>query len=88
MQYRDMSGGRGQSPPRRVERKLLVLRIEEEREEMRAINTPGDGSAILGIVSHENGPVADYDDWALVSHTFQVLPEGAGVVSLLFERPL
>lgn len=88
MQSRDVGGGTEHSPSPSFERQLLVLRIEEEREDMRAINTPGEGSAVLGIISHDKGPVADYRDWTLVSHTFQLLPEGAGIVSLLFERPV
>ena len=69
--------------PRNVERRVLIVRVEADSPMMEAIKAPGGGAMIdLG----EN--IAAYqDDWTIVSHTFNLGPDGSGWISVLFERP-
>ena len=69
--------------PRTVERRVLIVRVESDSPMMEAIVTPGGGAMIdLGE------EIAAYqDDWATVSHTFTLAPDGSGWISILFQRP-
>ena len=69
--------------PRKVERRVLIVRAEVDSPMMEAIKEPGGGAVIdLG----EN--IAAYEeDWRTVSHTFNLAPDGSGWISVLFERP-
>ena len=72
-----------ESFPRKVERRLPIVRVEADSPMVEAIKEPGGGARIdLG----EN--IAAYqDDWRTASHTFTLAPDGSGWISILFERP-
>jgi hypothetical protein len=59
------------------------VRVEADSSLMEAIKAPGGGAMIdLG----EN--IAAYqEDWTTVSPTFNLAPDGSGLISVLFERP-
>ena len=68
-----------------VERRIVVLRLDADRDSMKSINKPQGGK---GLVFLSNDPtISAYADWTVVSHSFQLLPDGSGVISILFERP-
>ena len=71
--------------PQGVERRILVLRLGADRDAMKSVTKPQGGK---GLVFLSNDPtISAYADWAIVSHSFQLLPDGSGVFSILFERP-
>jgi hypothetical protein len=48
---------------------------------MKSINKPQGGK---GLVFLSNDPtISAYADWTVVSHSFQLLPDGSGVFSIL-----
>ena len=67
--------------PRRVERRLLVMRIEPENLENLSI-ADGGTNLDLPILEEYFGP-----DYTAVSHTFDLQATGVGILSILFERP-
>lgn len=77
-----ISGGSGKGQnPRRVERRLLVMRVEPELLEKLSLET---GGANIDLPPLE----ALYtEDFRAVSHTFTIRDDGVGLLSVLFERP-
>ena len=61
-----------------VERRLLINRLPADK-----LPEIGDG-AVLDLARPIN---AYQDDWILVSHTFEVLPDESGLLTVLLERP-
>ena len=71
--------------PQAVERRILILRLGADRDAMKSINKPQGGK---GLVFLGNDPtISAYAEWTVESHSFQLLPDGSGVFSILFERP-
>jgi len=72
--------------PRDIERRILVYHVSADRRDMKSISRPEGGGAILPI--SETPTLGAYqDDWKAVSHTFELLPDGSGLFSILLERP-
>jgi hypothetical protein len=71
--------------PQGVERRILIFRLPADRAAMKSINKPQGGK---GLVFLSNDPtISAYADWTVESHSFQLLSDGSGVFSILFERP-
>jgi hypothetical protein len=67
--------------PRDVERALVV---ELKPSQKLAPTLSGEGQSNFSLA----GGIAEYkDDWTLVSHTFEVQPDGSAVFTVIFERP-
>jgi hypothetical protein len=77
----DMSGGTSQ--PEVVERQLVAFRWEADSDMVKDFYEPG--GTLFSLHDHEF--IASFGpDWTAASHTFQVAPDGAIVLSVLFER--
>ena len=54
--------------PQGVERRIVVLRLDADRDSMKSINKP---QGAKGLVFLSNDPtISAYADWAVVSHSF------------------
>ncbi len=63
--------------PRPVERRLILMGVPAS-----AIPLTGSGS-----VQNLGAPIDEYqDEWAIASHSFEVLGDGSGLLTVLVER--
>ena len=65
--------------PRELERHLVVELIPAE---LLASALDGEEPARFPL---EQGVIAEYSDWDLISHTFNVREDGTAVLALIFE---
>lgn len=65
--------------PRELERHLVVEVIPKE---MLASVLSGEEPGQFPL---DEGVIAEYSDWELVSHTFNVLNDGTAVLAVIFE---
>jgi hypothetical protein len=65
--------------PRELERHLVVEPIPAE---LLACALNGEEPARLPL---DQGVIAEYSDWDLISHTFNVREDGTAVLALIFE---
>ena len=65
--------------PRELERHLVVEVIPKE---MLASTLTGEEPGRFPL---DQGVIAEYSDWDLVSHTFSILNDGTAVLAVIFE---
>ncbi len=88
MQPEDMSGGANR-PGEAVQRRLLIRTIPSE-----AFSDVMLLHQALGEGQHIDLDLGDYidqeylNDWKVLSHTFDLQPEGGALLTLLIESPL